>query len=138
ISAARGLLLSCVVAAAGSHDELAVSTSVRVDSDGSVSGDGLRRGGLVANGVLVADVAGYSAADRVYVVQRAGKEGKPSSTLGNGFQRTPRAPLSLVAQKSDRIDRGPIRRLEHSRCLFQRRPAGLGFAVGYDEYDFLL
>src|SRR4029077_2481992 len=138
IPPARSLLLAGIVAAAGSYCEFAVPGSAGLDPDSAISACGFGRGGLVADGVLVANVTGYRAADLVNFIQGAGKECDASSALRNGLQGALGASRPFVTQQTDGVDRGAIFFLQLAHCLLQRFAAGIVFAVGHHEQDFLL
>ena len=78
VSVAGGLFLAGVIAAAGSDGHFAVSGGAGIDTDSAISADGLGSGRFVSDGVLISDVASYSAADGVNFVQGAGKKGNAS------------------------------------------------------------
>src|SRR5206468_1124555 len=131
VSPAGGLLLAGVVTAAGSDDELAVAASLGVDADSAITASGFGRGGLVADGVLVAYVASHGTADRIDLFQGAREEGDASGALGHGFEGALGSALAFFAEYSDGIHRRSIFFLQPAHRLFQRFAAGIVFAIGH-------
>ena len=108
-----------VVTAAGSYHELAVAAGLGIDPDGAIATGGLGSGGLIADGVLVAYVAGDGAADGVDFLERARKKGNAAGALGHGFESALGSALSLFAEHSDGVNRGSILFLQPAHRLFQ-------------------
>ena len=69
-------------------------------ADGAVSAGALRRCGLVTDGVLAADIAGYGAADLVNFAEVLGKKSDAAGALRQRFQGTARAFENSLANES--------------------------------------
>ncbi len=69
----RGLFRN-VVAAFGTHGEFVVAGGVGIDPNDAVTTGDFSIGGLVADGVLVANVVGNGFADLIDLIERLGKE----------------------------------------------------------------
>src|SRR4030095_11150943 len=114
-----------VIARLGAHDEFAEPLALRLDFDAAVSAGAARVGGFVADHVLVADVPGNGFADLVDFVKSLGEKGDAPGSLGHGLQATPRSPLLLLSQNSNRVDSWPILFLEAPDRLLERLATGV-------------
>ena len=93
---------------------------------------------MVRDSVLVADIAGDSAADGIDFVESLGEESNPSGTLGQDFESLLGAfGMFFIPENANGIDRGPIFLLQLFYRLFQSLTAGVVLAIGDQEYDFL-
>jgi len=101
-----------VIAALGADGQLAVAFGFGFDHHLAKAAGAPGVGGFVADGVLVADVAGNGATDLVDFIERLGKEGNASGVLGDNFERAAGAfGMLFFAQDSDGVDGGSILRL---------------------------
>ena len=106
----RGMRRIGVVAALCPHDELTQSWRPGFDADEAVTSEAHRLGGIVSDGVLLANIARHVAGDGVYILERVGEVGDATGFIGQGFQSISRLPGFLpvvVVEQSDGIDHGP-------------------------------
>jgi len=132
------LFLAGIVAAAGSDDEAFIAAGAGIDVNGAISADALGSGGLVDDGVLIANIFGDGAADFVDFIYRLGQECDSASALGDGLKGSFGASLFLVTQNANGIDGGSVFFLNLTDCLLQRFAAGIVFAVGHHKENFPL
>jgi hypothetical protein len=134
--------LSWVVAGAGADGHFAVVGSVGFYADGAVSTEGGGFGGVVADGVLVANVFGYFCGDDVDVGERVGEEGEAAGFVGEKLEGAAGAmgflALVLIAEEeADGVDDGTAEILNAANGLLEIEGGGVVFAVGDDEDDLL-
>src|SRR5580692_620260 len=134
----RSVLLPRIVAAPRTHHEFAESLGLGFDANGPVAADALWGRRLVSDRVLVSNVVGHAAADRVHFIQRAREKTDSSGALRNGFKRPPGTARFLLAQQADGVHRGAVLFLQTSNRFFQRLPAGVVFPIRHHEENFLL
>src|SRR5579875_3724193 len=87
----RGLLLSGVVAAAGTDLEILVAGCFSGHLDRTVAALALRRRRLVPNGVLIANVVRDLGGDLLHLVQVLREVGDAAGAFGHLAQGAPRA-----------------------------------------------
>jgi len=130
-----------VVAGTGTHEELAVVGGFGIDVDGAVAALGGGLSGVVADGVLVADIAGYLGGDVVDVGEGMGEEGEAAGFVGKQSEGASGAvgflALVLVAEeKADGVDYRAAQVLDAPDGLFEVEGRGIVLAVGDDEEHF--
>ena len=131
---------SGVVAGAGAHEELSVARGFGIHVNGAIAALGGGLGGVVANGVLIANVAGYFGGDVVDVGEGVREEGEAAGFVGEQSEGSAGAvgflALVLVAEEqADGVDDGTTEILDAADGLLEVQGGGVVFAVGDDEED---
>ncbi len=139
LAARRCRLRTGIVSALGAHHHLAVSLGLGLDANLAKAAVPPGIGRLVADGVLIPDVARNRPADFVHFIQRLGEECDPARALCNDLQRTLGAlGMFFVPQNSDGIHRRAVLFLQLLHGLLQSLVAGVILAVGHHEQNFFL
>src|ERR1700722_3964808 len=95
-------LPACVVPILRAHGQLAVALRLGLHAHAAKPARTPRIGRLVADGVLVADIAGHGAADIVHLAERLGKKSHPAGALRDDFQSPPGGVgMLLLAQNAN-------------------------------------
>jgi len=98
-----------VVTGFGADHQLTVPFSAGFHANLAEASGLLGMGGLVSDGVLIADVVRDVAADLVDFVERLGKKSYAAGTLGNDLERTlGKFRMLFVAQDPDGVNHRPI------------------------------
>src|SRR4051812_12901131 len=137
----RGLAgLPGIVTATRADLHASESLGLCLHTDGAIPALRLRLEGLVTNGVLVANVVCYVLRDLVDFMQIAREERDTAGALGKSSQSTLVAFLLglVVAEDTDGVDNGTVLILHMSNRLLQRHAAGVIFAVGDYQQNFLV
>lgn len=130
------------VPGAGANEEFAVAFGLSGDGDAAKSGYVAGRGGVVAEGVLAADVAGDLGGDLVDIVERAGKVGDAAGFVGEHLERALRvvnfgAGHLAAEEQTDGVDDGAGELLDAADGLLEVERGGVVFAVGDEDDDLL-
>ena len=136
-----GGLVGCEVAVAGAGGKFAFAAWRNdVYLNGAESTVFFGVGGIVAEGVLVADIASDLIADVVNVVDIFRKECDATGSRGNIFQGAHGFLAILfifIAEKTDGID-NDVGLLNFAHGFFKRVTADIVFAVGDHEQNFFV
>ena len=113
-----------------------------IDVDGAVSAEFGGFAGVIADGVLVADILGNFGGDDVDVSERVREEGETAGLVGEKLEGAAGAvgflALVLIAEEqADGIDDGTLQILNTTDGLLEVQRGGVVFAVSDDEEDLL-
>src|ERR1700689_4613073 len=132
-------LPACVVPILPAHGQLAVALCLGLHAHAAKPARTPRIGRLVADGVLVAPIAGHGATDLVHLAERLGKKGPSAGALLDDFQSPPGAfGMLFLAENSNGVDGRPVLPLQLFDRLFQSFQAGVVFSVGHYKQHFFL
>jgi hypothetical protein len=125
--------LSRKVSGPGINGKLAVSLGVRLNFDGVITVN-RGSGGVVCDGVLVANIAGNFGGDRIDILQRAGEKSDSSCLAREGSQVTPGMPSFATAKhQSDGVDDGALHVLHAMNRVIQRELRSVVIAIGNQD-----
>src|SRR6202034_2412298 len=130
------------IAGLGANDQLVVSLGLglHVNRTEAALVDGL--GGVIADGVLLADILRDLPGDGVHLVQVLGKEGNTASLIGKQFERPfgamglPAA-AGVVVEQTYRVNDRPLQVLDAAYRFFQRGARSIVFAICDDQQNLL-
>src|SRR6267154_1107512 len=132
--------LAGVVTGAGSDLHATESLRLRLNANRTIATLRLRFDGLVADGVLVANIVGNILRDLVDFVQIAWEECHATGPFRQSAQSALVTLLArlIVAEDANGVDDRSILVLDVSNSLLQRHAAGIIFTVGHDKQNLLI
>jgi len=138
----RAGLRPWVVAGTGADEELAVMGGVGFHAHGAIAAERGRFRGVVADGVLVADIFRDFGGDAVDVGQGVGEKGEAAGFIGEKLEGAAGAmgflALVLIAkEQADGVNDGTAEVLHTADGLLEIQCGGVVFAVGDDKQNLL-
>src|SRR5207248_5857816 len=105
LCAARSSLCASVVSTLGAYHQLTVPFGFCIYAHLAESACAFRSARLVTDGVLVADIVGDGAADRIHLIQRLGEESDAAGALAQDLEGFFGAPgMLLVSQNANGVN----------------------------------